>query len=358
MTFKVQVHAGEARHAAPTFRDHAEVFDAWEADSRTRLQPATLKGYGIGIRAFLDAWPSMDFLKASHKDILLYMERFSQACRHYHLAVCSTGQRPVCLKGQDLAQCSTQCAAYHRRPFPTCMAHFTNIIHLYKFLLRVGSVNSNPAIAARDEWKHEHKHLLEIRRKRCPTREEVSAFLGHFTKIYEKFAAFALAKWGLRESELVRLQVSKLYFDKGYMEIPFFNGKRKGNRILILDDEARMILRDYLVWRGESDSDLLLLNRYKRPLKEEEVARRIMRASLNLGFESPGDDPKDRIRPHSFRHFFSTEVKSTRRGQPIDEYWWKVLRGDRTGGNADTYVHPSIDELRIQFLRHAPLLFT
>lgn len=339
---------------------NGEAVQAWKTHAATRLAPVTLRTYTYQIQRFAAAWNDPLWL-LSHQDIWHYTTQYSSQCRHYRMQL-GRGNGPGCTQGQDLATCNPQCPTYQAMRFVTVDAHLQAIVAFYDYLEHLGAVDKNPARSVKREWVRENRHRHRQRAKRIPNAQEIRTLLQGDIQDNHRAVYAVMAKTGTRSSEALSLRIDPQHYEPGkWLRIPENeHGKRRGNRWLPIDDELHAILQDYLEWRNDRIQNWPHPHEY---LFIAPTGRRL----------APGPDPSQTLlgfckadqqrtglatdlppwRPHAFRHFFSDTLK--RNG--CDEYWWNILRGDVPRGNLSTYVHPTREDIRQQYDRHAPKLF-
>ncbi len=109
---------------------------------------------------------------------------------------------------------------------------------------------------------------------------------------------------GLRVTELVNLQLSQVYFDKGFIRI---SGKGNKERLVPIGRTALREVRNYLGDRNslprieKEHEDILFLNRRGRKLSRVMVFTLIKELAASAGIRKS-------ISPHTFRHSFATHL--------------------------------------------------
>ncbi len=109
---------------------------------------------------------------------------------------------------------------------------------------------------------------------------------------------------GLRVTELISLQLSHVYFDKGFIRI---SGKGNKERLVPIGRTAIREIRNYLPDRNslprieKGHEDILFLNRRGRKLSRVMVFTFIKELASATGI-------KKNISPHTFRHSFATHL--------------------------------------------------
>ncbi|MDE6417249.1 MAG: site-specific tyrosine recombinase XerD [Duncaniella sp.] len=108
---------------------------------------------------------------------------------------------------------------------------------------------------------------------------------------------------GLRVSELVNLEISRLYLDDGYMIV---RGKGDKERMSPLSPVAADAIREWLEVRDEfepskADANILFLNRRGRQLTRQMIFTVVRRLADAAGITKT-------ISPHTLRHSFATHL--------------------------------------------------
>ncbi|MDE6582837.1 MAG: site-specific tyrosine recombinase XerD [Duncaniella sp.] len=108
---------------------------------------------------------------------------------------------------------------------------------------------------------------------------------------------------GLRVSELVNLEISRLYLDDGYMIV---RGKGDKERMAPLSPVAADAIREWLEVRDEfepskADANILFLNRRGRQLTRQMIFTVVRRLADAAGITKT-------ISPHTLRHSFATHL--------------------------------------------------
>ncbi len=351
--------------AAP-LTTNEEIWACWRDYHATRLQPITHQHYGYEIQAFLSAWPGVLVSKLAARDLWAYIGIYSQRCRHFRRQGFPIKNGAACDKKQDLTKCGKDsCTFYEAVLFHTVDKHLQAIVSLYDVLVRKEALSYNFVRDVKRAWVKENQHLKRKPPKRVLTKAEINLLVHRSHRLNRKILYAILAKTGvrIREALLLRCDAEHMNLAEGWLKVPYYKGKRRGNRILIIDDELRAILVAYLEWRerwvrrdaqGKPTHDRLIISHRGigfDPDQEMVVLAKVVRPDCVRLKIMKGDEPRhNRITPHSFRHFFSDEIK--RNG--IDPYWWNVLRGDVPRGNEQTYVHPSLEDIRGHYRQHAP----
>ncbi len=102
---------------------------------------------------------------------------------------------------------------------------------------------------------------------------------------------------GLRISEVVKLKVSDIMFDSGFIRV---KGKGKKERFVPVDAKTLSLLFEYLKSRGVGlKSDFVFLSNRKKPFTRQGLWKLIKKRFRKFGFD---------IKPHMLRHMFATHM--------------------------------------------------
>ena len=106
---------------------------------------------------------------------------------------------------------------------------------------------------------------------------------------------------GLRVSEAVRLRISDIFFEEGFVRII---GKGDKQRIVPLGEVAAEAVLTYLregPRSGGGETDFLFLNRNGKPLSRVSMFQLVKKQAMAAGIHKE-------ISPHTFRHSFATHL--------------------------------------------------
>lgn len=339
------------------------LYEAWLRHESQRLSPVTLRHYRYEVKVFLDAWAPHDVTKLRARDVWAYLDAYGARCGQYATSAFPGADHPACRQGMDLAGCGQSCPGYRARGPEVVGKHLTAVVSLYDFLVGREFVEYNIVRDVKREWLRRNRHRSRKKPRRLPTTEEVEALVNQVPAVNRRTFYAVLAKTGIRLREATALQVDREHMDleEGWMKVPFFSGKRRGNRTFIIDASLERLLREYLEWRRHRVKcllphlrhDKLFVTQRGTPLNPDEntVNRHFFRHdACRLGIHDGTESRQERITTHCMRHYFSNELKRS----GIDPYWWNILRGDIPKGNEATYVHPSHEQIHAQYLKHAP----
>ena len=151
---------------------------------------------------------------------------------------------------------------------------------------------------------------------------------------------------GLRVSELINLQLSKLYIDEGYMLV---EGKGSKQRLVPLSPAS---VRQIKLWKIDRNalnvkseySDILFLNRYGRKLTRAMIFTIVKDLSEVAGIQK-------NISPHTFRHSFATHLLEN--GANLRAI--QQLLGHESITTTELYTHIDVQFLRKTILDYHPM---
>lgn len=341
--------------ARPTWSSNDEAFQAWHDYEQTRLSPVTLGHYAHEVRRFLGHWTDLAW-SLDRQDIWTYVRTYAAYCRNYRAG---GARAEYCAAKQDLNGCTTTCPAYGVMNINTVDHHLRAVSAFYHFLDHAGLIQHNPVQRVHREWSRENKHRQRKSSRRVPTRQELGLLMRRDTPIHRRALYAVLAKTGFRIGEAIKLQADEEHLDlvHGWLHLPEFYGKRRGNRSLPIAPDLQAVLAEYLPWRRAlmerlgCEHDFLLVTPQGKPYSPKHGPDSANKA-LKLDQERLGLTGSRPFTAHAFRHFFSDSLKKA--GCP--DYWWNVLRGPQPRNNLGTYVHPSLDDVRDQYREYAPVL--
>ncbi len=199
----------------------------------------------------------------------------------------------------------------------------------FKFLLREGTINNNPASSL--IYPRQEKNL-----PRFLTEDEVARILaapegdGLFALRDRAILEF-LYSTGARVSEMVSLKVEDVDLISGIVKV---EGKGRKERLLPLGDPAVDALKNYLDARNDSCPYLFVNRRYLR------LSDRSIRNIVNKYIKKAALDLK--VSPHTFRHSFATHMLN--RGADLRSV--QELLGHASISTTQVYTHLTIDALK------------
>jgi integrase/recombinase XerD len=150
---------------------------------------------------------------------------------------------------------------------------------------------------------------------------------------------------GLRVSELVNLQLSKIYLDEHYMLI---EGKGSKQRLVPLSPVSEewfgYWLQERSTWPLKAESkDIAFVNRYGRPMTRAMVFTIVRRLCESAGITKT-------VSPHTLRHSFATHLLQN----GADLRVIQQLLGHEELTTTEIYTHVDIQDLRKAILQCHP----
>lgn len=358
------------------FKSNDQILEAWARNAATRLADATLGHRRIEIRRFLEQWGTTLVTELSVVELRTYIEVYAGGCRNYRRGGMTPPGRPVvgdrCTKDLDLAGCSFKCLGYEPVTAGTTDSHLQAIKDLYDYLVDLELLEFNLMEQAKRSWKRKNRHRLNRdAKKRHLNRDELLALYRETTQWDLKISEAIGCKCGPRASEIARLRVDLPWMDPDlkWMRVPPAggnNGKRKGNDLLVIDNELRRVLEPYLAWRktklervhGDTGAYNELVITYRgtplpRTRAAEALDRKLEPLAIRLGLQRPDAERHEKVTSHCFRRFFSDALmQNGLYGTPLE-----VLRGDRPK-NQNEYRYGNFNDERIRALyeEYAPVI--
>ncbi|MDE7368612.1 MAG: site-specific tyrosine recombinase XerD [Muribaculaceae bacterium] len=150
---------------------------------------------------------------------------------------------------------------------------------------------------------------------------------------------------GLRVSELVNLEINKLYFDEGYIVV---SGKGSKERIVPISDVAIDLVNEYMTERAQLDvvageENVLFLNRRGHRLTRQMIFTIIKQLARQAGITKE-------ISPHTLRHSFATHLLEG--GANLRAI--QQMLGHESIATTEIYLHLDTSNLRREILEHHP----
>ncbi|MDR0370996.1 MAG: tyrosine recombinase XerD [Prevotellaceae bacterium] len=151
---------------------------------------------------------------------------------------------------------------------------------------------------------------------------------------------------GLRVSELIGLQLSKLYTDEGYMLV---DGKGCKQRLVPLSPFSIRQIERWIIDRNKLDikkgnEDILFLNRRGSKLTRAMIFTIVKELSAKAGI-------RKNVSPHTFRHSFATHLLEN--GANLRAI--QQLLGHESITSTELYTHIDVHFLRSAILNFHPL---
>jgi integrase/recombinase XerC len=205
----------------------------------------------------------------------------------------------------------------------------------YKFLLKVGDIESNP-LAKHKALKTSKKIQIPFSEVEIKTVLDDLSFDDDFESLRNKFIIELFYSTGIRRIELVELKLSSLDFSTNTLKVL---GKRNKERLVPLLSSVVQTAKTYLKARTtlESVSDDKYLFLTKKGVKiYETLVYRIINEYFSLA------SSKVKKSPHILRHSFATHLLN----QGADLNAVKELLGHSSLAATQVYTHNSIAELK------------
>ena len=150
---------------------------------------------------------------------------------------------------------------------------------------------------------------------------------------------------GLRVSELINLEISKLYLNDGYLVV---TGKGNKQRMVPMSELSVDLVRDYLSIREENgvkpgEENILFLNRRGHRLTRQMIFTIIRRLAAQAGIAKE-------ISPHTLRHSFATHLLEG--GANLRAI--QQMLGHESIATTEIYLHLDTSRLREEILEFHP----
>lgn len=150
---------------------------------------------------------------------------------------------------------------------------------------------------------------------------------------------------GLRVSELVNLEINKVYFDQGYLIV---TGKGDKERLVPMSPDAIEWMQSYLEQRRlmtikKGEENIVFLNRRGHRLTRVMVFYIVKQLAETAGV-------KRSISPHTLRHSFATHLLEG--GANLRAI--QMMLGHESLGTTEIYLHVDRSRLRREILAHHP----
>lgn len=212
----------------------------------------------------------------------------------------------------------------------------------FKYLVMASYTEENPSIML--ETPNIGLHLPEVL-----TLEEIDRLENEIdTSTTEGVRNYAIIETlygcGLRVSELVNLEISRVFLKDKYLIV---NGKGSKERIVPMSDMVIDLISDYLKVRGEvikpGEENVLYLSRRGTRLTRQMIFTIIKRLATQAGI-------KKTISPHTLRHSFATHLLEG--GANLRAI--QQMLGHETIATTEIYLHIDSTRLKEEILLHHP----
>lgn len=219
----------------------------------------------------------------------------------------------------------------------------SGIKSFFRFMKLEGYLDSNPSLLL--ESPALRRHLPEVLRV-----DEIDAMIGAIDMEKaegqrNRAIMETLYGCGLRVSELINLEISKLYFDEQFIMV---HGKGDKERIVPISPQAIREIKDYLpdrallpVNRGEEN--ILFLNRRGHRLTRVMIFYIIKQLAEAAGI-------RKEVSPHTLRHSFATHLLEG--GANLRAI--QQMLGHEDISTTEIYLHIDRSMLRAEILAHHP----
>lgn len=213
----------------------------------------------------------------------------------------------------------------------------------YRFLLYKDYIEQDPSELLEGPKKSKHLptvlSLDEINRMMAAI--DLSSNEGHRNRAMMEM----LYGSGLRVSELVNLQLSKIYLNEHYMMI---EGKGSKQRLVPLSPVAEewfgYWMQERSTWPLKPESkDIAFVNRYGRPMTRAMVFTIVRRLCAEAGITKT-------VSPHTLRHSFATHLLQNGADLRIIQQ----LLGHEDLATTEIYTHLDVADLRKAILQCHP----
>lgn len=213
----------------------------------------------------------------------------------------------------------------------------------YRFLLYKDYIDQDPSELLEGPRKSKHLPTVltldEINRMMAAI--DLSSNEGHRNRAMMEM----LYGSGLRVSELVNLQLSKIYLKEHYMLI---EGKGSKQRLVPLSPVAEewfgYWLQERATWPVQPESkDIAFVNRYGRPLTRAMIFTIVRRLCAEAGITKT-------VSPHTLRHSFATHLLQN----GADLRVIQQLLGHEDLATTEIYTHLDVQDLRKAILECHP----
>ena len=213
----------------------------------------------------------------------------------------------------------------------------------FRFLLLAGYIDENPTLLL--EMPNFGLHLPEVL-----SIDEIDAIEAEIdTNSLEGIRNYAIIETlygcGLRVSELVNLEISRIFFADKYLII---NGKGSKERLVPMSDTVIDLMKQYLTERSNitikhGEENFMFLSRRGTRLSRQMIFILIRRLADAAGI-------KKTISPHTFRHSFATPLLEG--GANLRAI--QQMLGHETIATTEIYLHLDSTRLREEILLHHP----
>lgn len=215
----------------------------------------------------------------------------------------------------------------------TLRVHLQAIRALYRYLMRKGVVDTNPAMTV--ELAKLAKPLPSFVRE-TTVNEVLDADIDEcdFTQVRDRLIVMLFYETGIRLSELIGLQDTAVDTDKRELKV---RGKRDKDRIVPFGNELATALGNYRTLRADvmPECGNLLVTAKGRPLYPSLVYHVVHNALAGAGGTG-------KLSPHVLRHTFASVMLNS--GAELNSV--KELLGHESLAATQVYTHVTLSELK------------
>lgn len=236
----------------------------------------------------------------------------------------------------------------------TYNSYYAALNAFFDFLIFEGLVSKNHIPAFKKRYI---SHLIKINQgetRQIISIKDMRRLLKQPNDIRDITMMLTLAKTGLRRGELLDLTHKSIDMDKNTIRVP--DKVKRSRQILFIDQELHDTLVDYLQWRNEhARSKWLWISQKGGRVHKDYPGKVIAACGQKIGLHDPDGALEERLTPHCFRHFFTTELYKG----GMDSQHIKWLRGDSMQKETwQQYNHIDAETVRTEFERCIPQLLT
>ena len=220
------------------------------------------------------------------------------------------------------------------------LTYLTQLKAFFDFLIEEGVVPVNPVVKILKRLQRSNKNANNGKEVYLSI-DDVKRIILSANDIRVRTMILVFYKTGLRVSELQRLDIPDIDFDRRIITIPRRKGGKSG--YVVFDKECERYLKRWIAVKSGKD-DALFVSWDGGRLTVPYIRRLVTDVCKKAGY------PK--ITCHSFRHIFTTHLQANRCHVEVI----RVLRGDSGGGMVSYYTHFSVEQVREEYNRTMPRL--
>ena len=234
----------------------------------------------------------------------------------------------------------------------TLNAYFSAIRTYYDYLIIEGELETNPILAFRKRYLTNHKQKTNGDNSRqLISIDQMIELISSAEEILHITLMLVLAKTGIRKGELLAMDIYDLNLGKG--EIIIKPKAKRTNRLLFIDEETVLALKQCLEWRKpRAKCKALWISPMGQRMHKDDPYDIVTTYAMKLGLHDPEGSLNKKFTPHCFRHWFTTHLK--RAG--MEREFIQELRGDSHEDAFDIYNHIDPDDLKEDYLASIPML--